>query len=262
VPASAPPPRPPRTPLSFLRAGTFGVLSFLITFLGFIAATAALVVNPRSARLSNTVARIWSRAILAISGCRLRVEGVEHFRPDVPRMLVANHASWLDPAALLVAFPGELRYVLKRELLAVPFIGLFCRLGGHFIIDRSDPRAGQALLERAVSRARRHRISPLVFPEGTRTHDGRLGPLRAGSFQLALCGGFDVQPIAVLGTFAIMPRGAAFPWRRGEVVVRAAPAIPIAGLDGGIGRKVLAARVREALVSLGVPDGSAGPGDE
>src|SRR5262245_62050818 len=100
----------------------------------------ALALAPRSGRFSHAVGRAWGRALFIMSGCRIHVEGAEHLRPETPRLLVSNHASWLDPAILLTVFPGQLRFVLKRELLMVPFIGWYGKLSGHFLIAREDVR--------------------------------------------------------------------------------------------------------------------------
>jgi 1-acyl-sn-glycerol-3-phosphate acyltransferase len=111
------------------------------------------------------------------------------------------------------------------------------------------------MLKRAIARCGRHGLSPIVFPEGTRSADGRLQPLKPGAFQLAVDGGFPIHPIAILGTSRIMPKGALGPRRSGPVVVRVGEPIPVEGLRGSAGRKILSARVRDALLALGVPEG-------
>jgi 1-acyl-sn-glycerol-3-phosphate acyltransferase len=198
------------------------------------------------------VAHLWGRLIFLCFGSDVRVEGAEHLRPDEPRMLVANHASYLDPPAMLAAFPGQARFILKRELGRMPFIGWYCALAGHFLIDRSRAREGRDLLAGAIRRVRERRISPIVFAEGTRSADGRLQALKAGAFELALGAGIAVQPCAILGTFARMPRGALGPRASGPIVVRVGPPIGIEGLEGSAGRRDLARRTREALLALGV----------
>jgi 1-acyl-sn-glycerol-3-phosphate acyltransferase len=91
-----------------------------------------------------------------------------------------------------------------------------------------------------------------VFPEGTRSVDGTLGPLRAGTFQIALAGPLPVQPLAIFGAREAMPRRALAPLRRTTIVVRVGEPISVDGLSGGAGRKILAERVRAAFAQLGV----------
>jgi 1-acyl-sn-glycerol-3-phosphate acyltransferase len=147
--------------------------------------------------------------------------------------------------------------VLKHELRRVPFIGWHTWLTGHFLIDREDPRAGLELLQKAVERARRFGLNPIVFAEGTRSNDGRLQPLRGGAAQLAIAAQMDLQPIAILGTYDTMPRGASHPLRTGAIHVRVGPPIPSAGAKGAPGRRHLTESLRHALLALGVPDGAA-----
>ena len=249
-------PRP--APLGTLRAIAFAWMGLLTTFFAWLTTAVAVSLQPRSGWLAAWIGRLWGRAVLFSAGARLVVEGTERFAPGEVRLLVANHCSYLDPPAVLASCPVNLRFVLKRELGRMPFVGWHAHWGGHFLLDRSRPREGREVLARLVARARRHRLVPFIFPEGTRSADGRLAPLRAGSFEVALAGQMPVQPIAILGSAEILPRGANGPKRSGVVRVRVGDPIDTRGLEGGQGRKVVAARVRAALLALGVPEGTAG----
>jgi 1-acyl-sn-glycerol-3-phosphate acyltransferase len=240
-----------------VRAVRFWIVATIGTILGWFFGSLGLLLTPRSGRASRVAERAWGRTILWGAGARLRVEGEERLRGSPARMIVANHASYLDPPALFAALPVTVRFVMKRELGRLPFLGWYVRIA-HFLLDRSDPREGAEILRRVSERARRHRLFPMLFPEGTRSTDGRLAAFRTGAFQLALAGGFDVQPVAVLGGHDVLPKHARAPLRPGTVLVRVGEVIPVAGLEGSAGRKVLSARVREALLALGVPDGEAG----
>jgi len=236
-----------------LRALAFVLVAVPITLGAWAAGFVGWLLDPVRHRLSDLVLRLWGRALLAGSGLHVVIEGAQHRNPGEPRVLAANHASWLDPAVLAAVSPGPLRFVLKRELIRLPFIGWHTWLTGHFLIDRTDPRAGIALLKRAVAYAQRLRVNPAVFPEGTRSQDGRLAALKGGAVQVAMATGFPLQPIAILGTYERMPRGAAYPRRGGTLTVRFGPPIPVVGSVGGPGRRALTQRLRTALLSLGVP---------
>lgn len=256
--ASAPHPLPPRSEkgrFALVRKIAFGWVSFFHTLLFFVLATATLPLPPRPGRTSFWLVKLWSRLIIGMTGCRVRVEGAERWNPDESRMVVANHCSWYDPPAVWQSFPGQCRFVLKQELTKVPFIGWYAGWAGHFLLDRANPREGMALMKRAIERAHRYRLSPVVFPEGTRSPDGTLKALRAGAFQLALSGGMAVQPVAILGTYAIWPKGFSYARRCGEILVRVGEPIDTTPYKGSRGRKQLAAVVRQALIDLGVPDG-------
>lgn len=238
--------------LRFLRTVCFIYVAFLWTLLAFMAGMFLLLFAPRSGRWAHISLRTWGRGILAMAGIRLRVEGPASFDGSEIRMIVANHASYLDPPALGAAFPGQLRFVMKQELLRLPFIGWYSKYAGHFLLDRENPREGKRVLDSAVARAKRHGLCPLVFAEGTRTRDGKLAEFKTGAFQLAISAGIPVQPVAVLGSYDLMPRGALAPSRSGTIVLRVGEPIPIEGLKGSPGRKALAAKVRQALYDMGV----------
>lgn len=241
--------------LQRLRTCCFLGFVFWHSMITFVLAVLLLPFDPRKARPSDFVIKVWARIIFWISGVRVVVEGREKLTPKTPRLLVANHTSWYDPPSLWCMFPGNLRYILKKELSRVPFVGWYGLMVGHFLLDRSNPRAGMETVKRAILRAERDGISPAVFPEGTRSRDGRLGPISPGAFQIAIGAKLDVQPIAILGSYAIWPRSLLSPRRAGTVTVRIGDAISIEGYKASAGRKRLAEDVKEALIGLGVPPG-------
>lgn len=243
-----------------LRHATWALLAFLLTALGWAVASTAWLLAPRSGRLAAWVTHLWGRAVLVAAGARLRVEGRENIDARAPCLLVANHASFLDPPAMLAAFPSNVRIVMKKELGRLPFLGWYVRLARHFLLDRESARAGKEVLAEAVERAKERSIHLLTFPEGTRSLDGRLQPLKAGMFQIAVQAHLPVQPVAIAGTHEIMPKRSFGPRRGGEVVLRIGTPIPTDDLEGSRGRKIVAERVRDALLALGVPDGADGSG--
>lgn len=251
------PPPTERGRFALVRKLAFGWFSFWHSMLFFVLATATLPLPPRPGRVSYAVVQMWSRLIIGMTGCRLRVENAERWVPDESRMIVANHCSWYDPPAVWQSFPGQVRFVLKKELTKVPFIGWYSGWAGHFLLDRANPREGMALMKRAIERAHKYNLSPVVFPEGTRSPDGKLKELRAGAFQLAISGKMSVQPVAILGSFAAWPKGFSYVRRCREIVVRVGEPIDTTPYKGSSGRKQLAAKVRQALIDLGVPDGLA-----
>jgi len=249
-----------------MRALAFLLLAPIFTAVGFVVAFLAIPLSPRSGRAAHAVARAWARGMLVAAGVVLEVEGAEHLAPDEPRVLVANHTSYLDIPAVLLAFPGQLRIVARKSLLWMPFLGWYLWLCGHLLIDREDPRQGLALFEHARLRMARDRLSVLVFPEGTRSRDGRLAPLKGGAFHLAASLAAPLQPVAIFGTCDVMPKGSWVPAGRGargssRVRLRIGAPIATAGLTGGPARKALAEQVRAALLALGL-ESTAGPASD
>lgn len=226
--------------------------SFLLAYpflLGYLP-LAALVTVPLY-WLSGSVMPIYRaaqfgvRATFALAGVRVRAEGLEQLTPGATYVYVCNHVSNLEPAALMWLLPPRIAFVLKASLGQIPVLGYVMKLGGFVYVRRGDSESRHQAVMDAVSRLREG-ISIAIFPEGTRSPDGALGPFRAGSFRLAIDGGVPVAPITVHGARECMPKGS-MGVRPGAITLRAAAPIPTAGLTGGEGRQELMSRVREIM---------------
>jgi 1-acyl-sn-glycerol-3-phosphate acyltransferase len=240
-----------RPPLGWIRAVCFGYMGALLSCLACCVGI-PLMVFSRQGRASHFFARLWGKAMYACFGGGVRVEGPGTFDKSEIRLIVANHASYMDIPAIFGWFPGQARFVMKQELMRLPFIGWYAHFCGHFPLDRENPREGKRVVDLAVARARKHGLCPIVFPEGTRTADGRLAELKAGVFQLAIAAQIPIQPVAIFGTYEMMPRGCPYPRRAGTVTLKVGEPIPIEGFRGGRGRRELSERVEQAFRDLGV----------
>ncbi len=201
-------------------------------------------------------ARRWGRAIVKASGSTVEIEGLEGYDPDQPHIFVSNHVSWFDVFALCGYVPGNFRFVAKQELMRIPIFGRAFSHCGHVSVDRTDRSAAIESLSRASERIRKEGLDIVMFAEGTRSPDGSLQAFKKGAFVLAIQAGVQVQPIAVLGTREIMPKGT-FRIRPGRITLRLGPAIPVEGLEHA-DRDGLMERTRSAVAML-IQDG---PGPE
>jgi len=167
---------------------------------------------------ADRATRRWSRAILTMSGCALRLEGADHLGADGgPIILAANHASYLDVVILLATLPGRFRFVAKRELTRWPIVGSVIRKVGHLTVQRGQTSQSVADAER-ITRALRGGISVLVFPEGTFRRAPGILPFRLGAFKAAVDSTCPVVPVTILGARDILPADAWLP-RPGSVTV-------------------------------------------
>jgi 1-acyl-sn-glycerol-3-phosphate acyltransferase len=148
----------------------------------------------------------WSKFIFWIFGMKVSVIGYEELDPKSSYVFVSNHASMFDIPTVFVALKGKVNFVFKKELTYVPIWGWALRYGQFIMIDRSNPRKAMASIERAAQ-STRNGSSVILFPEGTRTLDGKLQPFKRGAFSLAIKAGIPVVPVTINGTFAIMPKG-------------------------------------------------------
>lgn len=188
--------------------------------------------------------------------CRIRVEGLEHVPPDGPFILAANHASHVDTAAVFAALPPEMRRCVVAVAAKEYFFDngprqFFSRILFNVIpVPRKVTSAADPL--RHVVRALREGYGVLLFPEGTRSQDGQLGPFRGGVGRLAAeFPHVRIIPVWLQGTARVLPKNAIFP-RPAPVSVRFGPALihAQARLDDKTTWRVVANDVREAVMRL------------
>jgi 1-acyl-sn-glycerol-3-phosphate acyltransferase len=159
----------------------------------------------RTGELQHSCARWWCRMVALTIGARIRVHGVEHVQPGRGYVYMANHSSLIDTPALFAYLPYQFKIMAKRELFFVPFLGWHLWSSGNFAVDRGDARRTATSLRRIID-AVRAGTSIAVFPEGTRTPDGRLQEFKAGAFKIAVRAGVPIVPVTIRGTFALLPK--------------------------------------------------------
>ena len=147
---------------------------------------------------------LFSSLVMKIVGIKLKVHGVENVPTDKPVIFVANHCSHLDIIVLCRSLPVNLHFIGKKELAWVPIVGWYMFIAGHIFIDRSNKRkAVESLKKAAVKIKNGKRV--VMYPEGTRTKTGALGPFKKGAFHLALDAGVSIVPIHIDGTYNVWP---------------------------------------------------------
>ena len=137
---------------------------------------------------------------------------------------MSNHQSYFDIFALLACLPVSFKFILKQELIRIPLFGFAIRKAGYIPIDRDDPRKAVKSMNEAAERIRGG-ASVLIFPEGTRSADGRLQSFRPGGFHLALRSGCDIMPVVIVGSRRIVPKGS-LRIEKGSFVMCIGEAIP------------------------------------
>jgi 1-acyl-sn-glycerol-3-phosphate acyltransferase len=171
------------------------------------------------------IERNWGRCIMVGDRVKVEVQGMENIQMDRPQIVASNHQSWFDVFALAAVIPKKFRFVAKEELSRVPLWGKAWRTAGHISINRSDRRKAVRTLEHYGKVVREDNSIIVIFPEGTRSETGELGPFKKGAFMLALHMQLDIVPTAVIGSRAIMKKN---DWRvhRGTIIVRFGKPIP------------------------------------
>lgn len=185
-----------------------------------------------------------------ILGIKVRTTGRDSLDKRTPYVFMSNHLSFIDGPLLLLLIPQSIRVILKKEVFRIPVLGQGMRFVGFVPVDRKGARGGKKSIDRAARLMRERSYSYLIFPEGTRTRDGRIQAFRRGGFFLALESGAAIVPITIRGTYELMPRGTIFP-RRGKVDVLFHPPVPVEGY-GRHNMQTLIDKVKDAVVS-GLP---------
>jgi len=185
--------------LSYARSLLF--TNLLIYFYTAVCGTVSLVGSLFDAggRWQHACARAWSWLILKTSGIRVRVEGLEHVRPGQTTIYCVNHQSAMDIPILFVNLPVQFRFVAKRSLFSMPFLGWHLRRSGHIPVDRNRPREALKSMKKAAQEIREGK-SVLLLPEGHRSRNGQILPFKAGSFYIAILSGVPIVPITLNGT--------------------------------------------------------------
>ena len=177
-------------------------ISVYTILLGALSLASMLV--DRRGHVAHGCARLWSRLILATTGVRVHAGGSDFPAAGRSYVFVSNHQSIYDFPVLITSIPFQLRILAKASLGAFPVLGWHLRYTGHLLVDRA--RAGRATLNRVAAMIRRGH-SLIVFPEGTRSRDGRVGRFKRGLFLLAIDAGIPVVPVALTGTRHVMRKG-------------------------------------------------------
>jgi 1-acyl-sn-glycerol-3-phosphate acyltransferase len=193
------------------------------------------------------MARLWSHGLLIFSGVRLDVDFSVPLSPDQRCIYMSNHQSVFDIPALIVSLPGQTRLLAKQSLFRIPIFGWAMKAGGFISIDRKNRSKAKESFNLAVLRLKEG-SSTLVFPEGTRSLDGRLQPFERGGFLLALKSGLPIVPVGVIGSMSIRRRGS-YVVRPGRITVRYGR--PLKVEDFGVrGKRELTQQVREGIAEL------------
>jgi len=146
----------------------------------------------------------WGRGLLRMVPARLSIRGLEHLDRHQPYIIVANHLSLIDIPILYGWLPLDLKWVMKKELRHVPFIGPGCALLGHIFLDRRNHEAAVRELQR-VKENLKPGTSILFFPEGTRSRDGQLHPFKLGAFRMAQDLELPILPVTIRNAYQILP---------------------------------------------------------
>ncbi|HEY0796682.1 MAG TPA: lysophospholipid acyltransferase family protein [Acidisarcina sp.] len=256
APLSAPDPDPPATqytrpnplPLryrlasNFLQAPLFGLATIAFGCLSLLAS-----LFDKNGQTQHRIARIWARATLQISRSPVTICGRENLTKHPVAIYAANHASYMDTPVIFASLPMQFRILARHQLWRVPFIGWHLKRSGQIPINQDNARASVASLQLGV-KALKAGMPLFVFPEGGRTPDGHLQPFMNGVSYVAVRARVPIIPIALIGTYELLPIHTRQYFPRPLYVIAGEP-IPTTEYTTKT-LDALTTRLREAIASL------------
>jgi len=222
---------------------TFLVVATIV--LGLIASVVGWL--PPRGHWMYVLCRWWSRGFLAASGVRVESHFEAPLDPRGAYVVLSNHQSMYDVPVIIASLPAEARFLAKKSLFKIPIFGWAMAAAGFVPVDRSDRSRARETFRTANERLESG-LSLVIFPEETRSPDGRLLPFKKGGLLMALKSGYPIVPVGIHGTISVRPRGS-LRTHPGKVTVRYGR--PIDPGDFGIaGRRDLTETVRERIAEL------------
>jgi len=235
------------TATSFFRGGALMLLAPLVTIYYSLAILVAIFIRRMDEDTLQNYPRRWARMFCRVAGVRVKIEGADKLQPHTGYIYCANHLSQFDIFSFQGYFPLNFRWLAKEELFKIPFLGRAMTNAGAIAINRSQGREAMKSLQKAAERIKAG-TSILIFPEGTRSADGNLHPFKAGAMLLAIKSGVPLVPIAFIGSYSVLPKGA-FLTRPGAITIKIGNPIIVAG-SGNKDKQGLAQTVHDKVAEL------------
>ena len=224
-----------QAPLFFAATAAFGSVSLLASL------------TETDGRRQHRIAQAWARVCLRIARSPIHITGLDVVHDHPVAVYCCNHLSYMDTPAIFAALPFPFRILARSDLWRLPFIGWHLNRSGQIAVAVDNPRASIASLTTGV-RALKAGMPLFVFPEGGRSRDGQLQPFMSGPAYMAIRAAVPVIPMALVGTYELLPIHTRHFSSR-PLELRIGAPIPTAGLTARQA-EALTTQVRDAIHSL------------
>lgn len=151
--------------------------------------------------------RVWGRVMCVLALTHIKINGNENIDPEKSYIFVANHQSMFDIFLIYGYLNAKFKWIMKMELRRTPLLGKACESMGHIFVDRSSPMRAQKSLEAAKDRLLQGNNSIFLFPEGTRSSNGKIGRFKRGAFTIARDLHLPIIPVTISGAYNVLPKG-------------------------------------------------------
>lgn len=198
-------------------------------------------------RILHSFARLWTKCIMATIASPVKVTGLDKIDTSKTHVYAVTHASALDIPVVFANLPFQFRIVFKKELLSYPLIGGYLKRSGQVCINQQNPTRSIADIRSAV-KSLKAGMPLVIFPEGGRTPDGQIKPFLPGAFYLAIKAQVDIVPVALVGTYELLPMNT-YHIKSRPLEMRVGQPISTAGY-GPREMEQLSAKVKKAMEEL------------
>lgn len=187
----------------------FVIFWIILTTLFFCIVIIVVSLLDNRGKLPHKIARLWARTVLSVSRINVTVKNHSNIDPAGSYIYMSNHQSNFDIPVLQAYLPVQFKWLVKAELFRIPVFGYAMKRTGYISIDRSNLKSAILSLKNAA-RIISGGVSVIIFPEGTRSLDGEIGPFKKGGFILAVESGVPIVPVIIHGTRPIMSKNRLF----------------------------------------------------
>ena len=202
---------------------------FAVSTIGVASVIVATALVSKDSPVIQRLIEWWSRMFIRSLGAKITVEGRDTIDPTGQYLFVANHSSNADIPAMFLTAPVPIRYLAKKEVFRLPVVGLAMRRIGMVKVDR---QGGSAILEEVnsgIAEVTKRGHSLIIFPEGTRSNDGRPAHFKRGAFRIAISNQLTIVPVSIEGTWDVWAPGSKSV-RPGHIQTKLHQPIPTKGL--------------------------------
>ncbi len=180
---------------------------FLATFImGSVLILVLMLFRVPRRKAAAVVSRSWAKALVRVAGIRVTVNGAENLCFEGSKVLISNHQGNFDIPIFMSVLPVNFRFLVKKELFSIPVFNWLLNCRGDIPIDRKNAAKASHTI-RSLAKNLKDDAPVLIFPEGTRSADGKVSEFKRGSVVLAAESGAKIVPIGISGSFRIQKKG-------------------------------------------------------
>jgi len=211
---------------SVLKLFLFGIWSFVAIMLGGL-----LYIFQVKNGMAWIAKYFWSPVVIPLMQAKLEIQHLDRIDPNANYLIMANHNSFIDIPILFKSLPFYTYFIAKKELKKIPLLGWYIGAYGMIFIDRSDRvKSKESIAEAGKLIANGKRV--IIFPEGTKSKDGKIAPFKKGGFHLAEQANVQILPVKIEGARTVWPNKQPLKLGSGKIIVKIGEPVPRAALSG------------------------------